>query len=57
MYIFASGDPHVNLAVKTHVKRKYSVHELFGFDVILDETLKPWIVEGLLLLVTMTLFI
>lgn len=31
--------------VKTHLKRKYSTHELFGFDVILDENLKPWIVE------------
>jgi tubulin polyglutamylase TTLL4 len=31
--------------VKSNVKRKYSVHELFGFDVILDENLKPWIVE------------
>lgn len=40
-----SADPHVNVLVKTHVKRKYSVHELFGFDVILDENLKPWIVE------------
>ncbi|RNA18241.1 Tubulin polyglutamylase [Brachionus plicatilis] len=44
---FASrnGDPHVNILVKTHLKRKYSTHELFGFDVILDENLKPWIVE------------
>ena len=39
------GDPHVNVAVKTYVKRKYSVHELFGFDIILDENFKPWIVE------------
>lgn len=42
---FKSGDPHVNILVKTNLKRKYSVHELFGFDVILDENLKPWIVE------------
>lgn len=27
------------------MKRKFSTHELFGFDVILDENLKPWIVE------------
>ena len=33
------------MLVKGNVKRKYSVHELFGFDVILDENLKPWIVE------------
>lgn len=43
--MFYSGDPHVNVLVKTNLKRKYSVHELFGFDVILDENLKPWIVE------------
>lgn len=43
--IFYSGDPHVNVLTKTNLKRKYSVHELFGFDVILDENLKPWIVE------------
>lgn len=35
----------MNVLVKTNLKRKYSVHELFGFDVILDENLKPWIVE------------
>ena len=27
----------MNVLVKSHVKRKYSVHELFGFDVILDD--------------------
>ncbi len=42
---YYSGDPHINVLVKTNLKRKYSVHELFGFDVILDENLKPWIVE------------
>lgn len=35
----------MNAAVKSHVKRKYSCHELFGFDIILDENYKPWIVE------------
>ena len=45
MKFILSADPHVNVLVKTHVKRKYSVHELFGFDVILDENFKPWIVE------------
>ncbi len=40
-----SADPHVNVLVKSHLRRKHCVHELFGFDVILDQTLKPWIVE------------
>ncbi|CAF0936843.1 unnamed protein product [Didymodactylos carnosus] len=40
-----SADAYVNVLVKANVKRKFSVHELFGFDVILDEQCKPWIVE------------
>jgi tubulin polyglutamylase TTLL4 len=39
------ADPHVNVLVKSNLRRKQSVYELFGFDVILDQTLKPWIVE------------
>jgi tubulin polyglutamylase TTLL4 len=31
--------------VKTYVQNSYSCHELFGFDVILDRKLKPWLVE------------
>jgi tubulin polyglutamylase TTLL4 len=45
IFMSRRGDPHVNVLVKGYVKRKYSVHELFGFDVILDENLKPWIIE------------
>ncbi|UJR26634.1 hypothetical protein I4U23_007952 [Adineta vaga] len=40
-----SADPFVNVLTKANVRRKYSVHELFGFDVILDEQCKPYIVE------------
>lgn len=28
-----------------YVRRPYSCHELFGFDVMLDEKLKPWVLE------------
>ena len=35
----------MNAAIKSHVRRKHSCHELFGFDILLDEHLKPWLVE------------
>lgn len=28
-----------------YVRRPYSCHELFGFDIMLDENLKPWVLE------------
>ncbi|XP_072021319.1 tubulin monoglutamylase TTLL4-like [Amphiura filiformis] len=40
-----SVDSCVNSMVKANVKSRYSVHELFGFDVMLDENLKPWVIE------------
>ncbi|CAF3839944.1 unnamed protein product [Adineta steineri] len=40
-----SADSYVNVLTKANVRRKFSVHELFGFDVILDEQCKPYIVE------------
>ena len=40
-----SADAYVNVLTKANVRRKFCVHELFGFDVILDEQCKPYIVE------------
>ena len=40
-----SADSYVNVLTKANVRRKFCVHELFGFDVILDEQCKPYIVE------------
>ncbi|KAI1885015.1 hypothetical protein AGOR_G00215830 [Albula goreensis] len=40
-----AADPYVNTLVKMHVRSPYSCHELFGFDVMLDENLKPWLLE------------
>nr|XP_023661842.1 tubulin polyglutamylase TTLL4 isoform X1 [Paramormyrops kingsleyae]XP_023661843.1 tubulin polyglutamylase TTLL4 isoform X1 [Paramormyrops kingsleyae] len=40
-----ASDPYVNTLVKTHVRSPYSCHELFGFDIMLDENLKPWVLE------------
>ncbi|XP_076094251.1 uncharacterized protein LOC143064924 isoform X1 [Mytilus galloprovincialis] len=35
----------INSLIKSNSKSKYCCHELFGFDVMLDESLKPWILE------------
>ena len=39
------SDPYVNTLVKLHLRSPYSCHELFGFDIMLDENLKPWVLE------------
>ncbi|XP_006901382.1 PREDICTED: tubulin polyglutamylase TTLL4-like, partial [Elephantulus edwardii] len=40
-----SSEPYVTSLLKMYVRRPYSCHELFGFDVMLDEDLKPWVLE------------
>ncbi|XP_035250486.1 tubulin polyglutamylase TTLL4-like isoform X2 [Anguilla anguilla] len=40
-----AADPYVNALIQTHVRSAYSCHELFGFDIMLDENLKPWLLE------------
>lgn len=40
-----ASEPYVINLVKLYVRRPYCCHELFGFDVMLDENLKPWILE------------
>lgn len=39
------SEPYIINLVKLYVRRPYCCHELFGFDVMLDENLKPWILE------------
>ncbi|XP_028398329.1 tubulin polyglutamylase TTLL4-like isoform X2 [Dendronephthya gigantea] len=40
-----SCESTVNLLMKQNVRDSYSCNELFGFDIMLDENLKPWILE------------
>ncbi|XP_077584886.1 tubulin monoglutamylase TTLL4 isoform X2 [Stigmatopora nigra] len=40
-----ASEPYVNSLLKMHLRSPYSCHELFGFDIMLDENLKPWILE------------
>uniref|UniRef100_A0A4W5K244 Tubulin tyrosine ligase like 4 n=1 Tax=Hucho hucho TaxID=62062 RepID=A0A4W5K244_9TELE len=45
MKTIIASDPYVNALVKLHLRSPYSCHELFGFDIMLDENLKPWVLE------------
>ncbi|XP_054827177.1 tubulin monoglutamylase TTLL4 isoform X2 [Eublepharis macularius] len=40
-----ASEPYIINLVKLYVRRPYCCHELFGFDIMLDENLKPWILE------------
>ncbi|XP_062390965.1 tubulin polyglutamylase TTLL4 isoform X2 [Sardina pilchardus] len=40
-----ASESYINTLVKMHLRSPYSCHELFGFDIMLDEKLKPWVLE------------
>lgn len=40
-----AGENGINSMIRANVESKYSCFELFGFDVILDSDLVPWLLE------------
>ena len=40
-----SCEGYIVSLVKANVRHSSSVHELFGFDIMLDKHLKPWLLE------------
>ena len=40
-----AGESSINLLTKANVNSRYCCYELFGVDILLDENLKPWLLE------------
>ncbi|XP_078083968.1 tubulin monoglutamylase TTLL4 isoform X2 [Mustelus asterias] len=40
-----ASESYVNGQIHLYVRNRYTCHELFGFDIMLDENLKPWVLE------------
>ncbi|XP_043270378.1 tubulin polyglutamylase TTLL4-like [Venturia canescens] len=40
-----SCESSINSFTRTHISSRYSCYELLGFDVLLDENTKPWLLE------------
>lgn len=40
-----SAEAAINSMTKANIRSRYVAHELFGFDIILDDQCRPWILE------------
>ncbi|XP_078259405.1 tubulin monoglutamylase TTLL4 isoform X2 [Rhinoraja longicauda] len=40
-----ASESFVNSQINLYVRNRYTCHELFGFDIMLDENLKMWVLE------------
>ncbi|KAI4503125.1 hypothetical protein M0802_002169 [Mischocyttarus mexicanus] len=40
-----SGESSINALSRPNIQSRYSCYELFGIDILLDENLKPWLLE------------
>ena len=39
------GHDHIRREVNSKIKSNYNCYKLFGFDILYDENLKPWLIE------------